>query len=44
MEVIAVEEAYGSTFEAPAVEVMMPPMVRVEVAVIAFPKKEVPDV
>ena len=43
-EVIAVVEANGKVFAALAVEVMMSEMVRVDVAVIAPPKKEEPEV
>ena len=39
----AVEEAYGKTLEAEAVEVITPVMSSVEVAVSAPPKKEVPE-
>ena len=41
--VSAVVEAYGKTFAAVAVEVMIPAMLSVDVAVIAPPKKEVPE-
>ena len=42
--VIAVVDAYGKVLAPVAVEVMAPEMARVEVAVIAPPKNEVPEI